>query len=336
MAARRSLVLILATVFASMGASYRTPNFVVEAATPEIARRVGEYAEFYRREKALQWLGQEMAPWGRPCPLKVSVTMSGAGGATSFAYDQGQVLDQDMHIEGPLERLLNSVLPHEVTHTVFAYYFRRPVPRWADEGGSVLSEDDLERNRHDTLVRQILNTPGRAIPLSRLFQMSHYPNDVMCLYAQGYSVSNFLVDKNGRASFLAFVDDGMRHGWDSAVRTYYRYRNVNELEQAWIESLRSPRRPPIQLASTKGPAEASPASQVTVRLSVPLPQQDGEPTGVTYRGQMADTEPQTRGRPQDRWQPASTPPGPVHLGPPQSLPPDGPGSPATGDYPYPR
>ena len=109
MAARRSLVLILATVFASMGASYRTTNFVVEAATPEIARRVGDYAEFYRKEKALQWLGHEMAPWGRPCPLQVTVTMNGAGGATSFAYDQGQVLDQEMHIEGPLERLLNSV-----------------------------------------------------------------------------------------------------------------------------------------------------------------------------------------------------------------------------------
>ncbi len=50
-----------------------------------------------------------------------------------------------MNIEGPLDRLLSSVLPHEITHTVFAHYFRTPVPRWADEGGSVLSEDDLER-----------------------------------------------------------------------------------------------------------------------------------------------------------------------------------------------
>jgi hypothetical protein len=319
MAARRSLVLILATVFASMGASYRTTNFVVEAATPEIARRVGDYAEFYRKEKALQWLGHEMAPWGRPCPLQVTVTMNGAGGATSFAYDQGQVLDQEMHIEGPLERLLNSVLPHEVTHTVFAYYFRRPVPRWADEGGSVLSEDDIERNRHDTLVRQILNTPGRAIPLGRLFPMSHYPNDVMCLYAQGYSVSNFLVEKSGRATFLAFVDDGMRHGWDGAVRSYYHYRSVNELEQAWLESLRTPRRPPMILASANGPAQTDPASRVTVRLSVPLPQ-GSEPSGITYRGQMADSEPGPQGRPQDRWQPSSPPPGQVRLGPPQALP----------------
>ena len=71
-----------------------------------------------------------------------------------------------MHIEGTLERLLASVLPHEVTHTVFAFHFRQPVPRWADEGGSVLSEDEIERKRHDRLVRNILNN-RRAMPLRR-------------------------------------------------------------------------------------------------------------------------------------------------------------------------
>src|SRR5260370_3132554 len=121
-----------------------------------------------------------MAPWGRPCPLRVTLSMNGSGGATQFVFDNGQVLDQNMNIEGSLDRLLASVLPHEVTHTVFAYYFRSPVPRWADEGGAGLSEDDVERNRHDMLCRQILNN-GRQIPLPRLFSLTPYPCDVMCL-----------------------------------------------------------------------------------------------------------------------------------------------------------
>ena len=49
-----------------------------------------------------------------------------------------------MTVEGSLERILNSVLPHEVTHTIFAAKFGRPLPRWADEGGAVLSEDATE------------------------------------------------------------------------------------------------------------------------------------------------------------------------------------------------
>ncbi len=176
MAARPSIVVGAGRgVWPPWAPRYRTPNFVVEAPTPEIAQQVGQYAEHYRKEKAMQWLGQEMPQWPEPCPLHVTVTMNGSGGATSFAFDHGHILGQDMHIEGSLDRLLASVLPHEVTHTVFAYYFRQPVPRWADEGGAVLSEDDIERNRHDQLVRQILNTPGRAIPLRRLFSLTQVP-----------------------------------------------------------------------------------------------------------------------------------------------------------------
>ena len=48
------------------------------------------------------------------------------------------------------------------------------MPRWADEGGSVLSEDDVERARHDQLCRQFLNTPGKKFPLRRLFNLKEY------------------------------------------------------------------------------------------------------------------------------------------------------------------
>ena len=177
------------------------------------------------------WLGKEMPAWGQPCPLKVTVTYDGSGGATSFAFDRGSILSIDMHIEGTLERLVHSVLPHEVTHTVFAYHFRQPVPRWADEGGSVLSEDDQERGRHDKLVREILNSQRRAIPLRRLFALKEYPPDVMVLYAEGYSVTNFLVGRSNRAAFLNFVADGLRQGWDAAVKAHYGFSNVEELEQ---------------------------------------------------------------------------------------------------------
>jgi hypothetical protein len=268
MAARPSLAVLLLGALASLGASFRTQNFVVQAATPEIAQRVGQYAEYYRREKALLWLGREMPTWGRPCPLHVTVSMNGSSGATSFAFDNGRILDITMKIEGTLDRLLASVLPHEVTHTVFAYYFRCPVPRWADEGGSVLSEDEPERRRHDLLVRQILNSRGRAIPLSRLFSLTQYPPDVMVLYAEGYSVTNFLVGLSNRQAFLAFIAHGMRGDWDAAVRTHYRYRSVAELEQAWLQSLRNPR-PAAQVASAGPRPYASPASRVVVRQTVP-------------------------------------------------------------------
>jgi hypothetical protein len=273
MVARPWLVVVVLGALASLGAQSRTRNFVVEAPTQEIANRLGQWAEYYRKQKAEQWLGVEMPPWPQPCPLKIKVSYNGSGGATSFMFDRGRILSMQMEIEGTLERLTYSVLPHEVTHTVLAHHFKQPVPRWADEGGSVLSEDEQERNRHDQLVRQILNTPGRAIPLRRLFALTQYPRDVMVLYAEGYSVTNFLVGKSSRGAFLNFLADGMRAGWDQAVSKHYGYRSVDELEQAWVQHLRDVSKPSAETTLAKADvpekASATQTSRPSVRSTLP-------------------------------------------------------------------
>ncbi|HLN32991.1 MAG TPA: hypothetical protein VK395_35000 [Gemmataceae bacterium] len=291
MATRQHLLLALVGSLASLGASYPTRNFVVEAPTPQIAKQIGDAAEFYRKQKALEWLGQEMPQWQERCPLHVKVTFGGAGGATSFNFTQGQVW-QTMTIEGSLDRLQASVLPHEITHTVFAHYFRCPVPRWADEGGAVLSEDDLERSQHDALVRQILNA-GRAFRLVRLFSLRDYPaaQDVPALYAEGYSVASYLVATSGRQAFLAFVAHGMQYGWENAVQTHYHYQSIDQLESAWINYLRTTRPSSSALLArntTTPPADT--AKRVVVRLTVPPFQPLDEAQSPVARGQMPDEQ----------------------------------------------
>jgi hypothetical protein len=320
MVPRRRLLVLLVAVFLALGAGYPTTNFVVYAPNSQIAQQFGRAAEQYRKEKALLWLGYEMPPWPQRCPLYVKVTMGGPGGATSFNFGPNGVAGQRMEIEGPLDRLLASVLPHEVTHTVFAYYFRRPVPRWADEGGSVLSEDDPERIRHDKLVRYILNH-NKAIRMRTLFSLTDYPRDVMCLYAEGFSIANFLVTAKDRQTYLKFVAHGMsRLGWDSAVRTYYRYRSVEELEEAWLAELRRTKGKGVMLVSnnpTVKPASALTTGRTLVRLTAP-PVQPLEDSGrqPVYRGRAANSE-RDSGRFGDSGRPAYLP---EKAPPPKGLP----------------
>jgi len=221
-------------------AEFVTANFVVTAQNQQIAKKVGEYAERWRREKAMEWLGREMPNWGMKCPLRVTVTPSGSSGETTFAFDNGAILEQRMEVSGSLERILDSVLPHEVTHTVFAYRFRQPLPRWADEGGSVLSEDDHERQKHDDLIRRFLAKGNQAYRLRTLMTMMKYPNtgeDVITLYAEGYSVVRFLVDSSSKPAFLEFLADGIQPqmGWDRALQKHYGLKNIEQLEQAWLK-----------------------------------------------------------------------------------------------------
>jgi len=224
--------LILVLLPGLLGASYRTTNFTVEARTPEAARAVAERAEHCRKTIAIQWLGRELPAWSTPCPIRVKLTPGEAGGVTSFGFSKGRVTDQEMMVEGRLDRILASSLPHEVTHTIFAAYFGGPMPRWADEGASLLSEDQRELSRHDQIVNDLVSRRG-YFPLSRLFRMEEYPSDLMGFYGQGYSISRFLVEMGGRPRFLAFVKDGLNSGWDRATRSHYGLTDVRELDRAW-------------------------------------------------------------------------------------------------------
>ena len=164
----------------------------------------------------------------------------------------------------------------------------------------MLSEDDIERHRHDQLVRQILNTPGRAIPLRRLFSMTKYPPDVMVLYAEGYSVANFLVSSSNRGVFLNFVAQGMHGDWDAAVRANYGYNNVEGLEKAWVESLYHPRQQPaVQLASRPAAAPyANPSERVVMRQTAPPAPPLLEAPRAIVRGQAPEAESNAPASPQ--------------------------------------
>ena len=71
-----------------------------------------------------------------------------------------------MKIQGSRERILDSVLPHEITHTIFATHFGRPLPRWADEGACTTVEHASEKAKQDKLLIQFLLT-DRGIPSTR-------------------------------------------------------------------------------------------------------------------------------------------------------------------------
>ena len=232
------------------GASYRTANFVVEANSAEVARRVAEHAERCRVAIAQAWLGHELPDWRAPCPIRVRITAGEAGGLTSFGFHRGRVSDQSMTVEGRLDRILASALPHEVTHTIFAAFFGGPMPRWADEGASLLSEDLAERHRHDRISIDLFARRGE-LPLGRLFAIEEYPGDLMSFYGQGYSISRFLVEIGGRPRFLEFVRDGMTSGWDAATRAHYQLANVRELDRAWRSWHRTTASTGGQLARTQ-------------------------------------------------------------------------------------
>lgn len=229
----RCLVLLLSVC--ALGARQRTPNFIVDAPTPEFAQQVARAAELYRRDLAIEWVGREMPNWDQPCPIKVKVGSMGAGGSTTFSFDRGEVHGWNMVVEGSEERILDSVLPHEINHTIFACYFRRPLPRWADEGAASLIEHSSERLRLQKIHSEVMGTQ-RKITLQQLLSIKEYPKDmrqVLALYAEGHSLADFLIQRKDKKTYLAFLQSAHERGWPAAIKKHYGYKTVGELEQRW-------------------------------------------------------------------------------------------------------
>ena len=217
-------------------ADFRTPNFVISAPTAELAQEMGQAAERLRDELAVEWLGRAMPDWFEPCPVRIQVgEQLGAGGTTQFQFDQGEVFGWRMDIQGSRARLLDSVLPHEITHTVFASHFRQPLPRWADEGACTTVEFAGEQARHARMLVQFLQT-NRGIAFNRMFALMNYPRDIMPVYAQGHSVARYLIGQHGRRTYVDFVGQGLEtRDWPGAVRDHYGFANLSELQTSWLE-----------------------------------------------------------------------------------------------------
>lgn len=221
-----------------LGAAYRTTNFVVNAPTPELAKVIGNTAESYRRNLSQEWLGKGLPAWSQPCPITADVAPhKGAGGATSFMFENGSPFGWRMNIQGPRHRILDSVLPHEVTHTIFATHFGRPLPRWADEGACTTVEHTSERNKQEQLLVGFLThrPTSRGIPFNRMFALKEYPSDILPLYSQGYSVARYLIGQGGKRKFVRFIGEGMQvDNWPQTTRKYYGFQTLGALQANWL------------------------------------------------------------------------------------------------------
>lgn len=260
----------------SLGASARTQHFMVSAPTPELAQEIAQYAEHYRKNLAVEWLGEELPPWTEPCPIQANVSPQlGAGGATQFMFNGRQPFAWRMTLQGSRERILDSVLPHEITHTIFATHFGRPLPRWADEGACTTVEHASERGKQEQLLIQFLTT-GHGIAFNQMFAMMEYPPDMLPLYSQGYALAQFFIAQGGKQKFIRYVGEGMdTNNWTATTRKYYGYSSLSDLQVTWVEWIRGGRQVPVPAPLAKAPelqlasATTSQEDETTIRQQSP-------------------------------------------------------------------
>jgi len=227
-------------------AEHRTANFDVHAATSEIAAAVGQRAEEVRAAVATLWNGGELDPWDSRCRIDVEAGSGRPAGATTIRYLPHSASVLRMTFSGPLDEIMHSVLPHEMTHAVLASIFRRPLPRWIDEGIAILSEHQNAQQRQRLLLRGMLRR--KSPRLRTLIAAAEYPRGPgrsETIYLVGFSLTDFLIGRHGRVSVIKCLsataspsvasDTATSNAdlWESAVRQHFPYDSLEDLEQAW-------------------------------------------------------------------------------------------------------
>ncbi len=231
----------------------RTPNFIIQTNNPQLAGKFACALEYYRCKEAIEWIGQPLGAtqnnprgrdWTHPAVVTINVGPNiGNGGATTFIFDRGEVSGWRMTLQGDEYGLLVSTIPHEVQHMISATNFRKPILRWIDEGISTSTENCDEKDKHRKMLIQFLRT-NRGISFNQLFAMTEYPRDIMPLYAQGWSLTEYLLIQGGggctsKRKLYDFLGEGLNtRDWNSALKKYYNINNIGELQNKWLDWVR--------------------------------------------------------------------------------------------------
>ena len=222
-----------------------TANFrILHQDDADLAERAGRVAEGTRTAVLRKWFGAAGEDWPERCEVylhaspgsfwRVTGLSPGVPAATSVHAEGERVLWRRIDVHCEDRNVLAAVLPHEVTHAVLAGRFGgHAVPRWADEGMAVLSEPRDRVEGHLAHLARFYRE-GRVFSPRDLLRLTDYPapQDWGVFYAESVSLVDFLARAQGPRTFTRFLRDGLRDGYEAALRRHYGW-DFDDLEQHW-------------------------------------------------------------------------------------------------------
>lgn len=212
-------------------------NFTVIAPVGDFfCEKVLAQAERFRKQIALAQLGQEL-PGGREFThINVELSSDKDEGLTLLC-GEGRRFSGDHRIWLTTTRqlALGSTLAHEIAHVVLNAQFPRGMPAWANEGIASQFDDDKSKAIRKRILKGFVRTGQWPSVQNVLDARRIHPTD-QTAYAVSVSLVEFILARADRKTFLKFIDDGNKIGWEAALRKHYQIFNVQKDWQSWVSS----------------------------------------------------------------------------------------------------
>jgi hypothetical protein len=219
-----------APIIAAESGMAHDANGVVYAPNEALAQAVLHKAGEYRRDVALEWLGEELPPSvGR---MRIHVHLSDADRGQTWANDSPGRKYHTLWLHGSEETVTGGLLKHEVTHAVLATQFPEGLPPLIDEGIASTADDPARKAIRSRILDWYTRT-GNWPRLERLLESRLIAAEDQQSYAIASSVVEYLLTRGDKATLLRFARSGKANGWDQALRMHYHIGGVAQLESQW-------------------------------------------------------------------------------------------------------
>ncbi len=205
-----------------------------------------DQAEKVRAEVARSWLGGTLEEGREFTMIHVEFSQGVDEGLTWLCGPNRPVGGHHrIWLTTTPDRAVGSTLRHEVTHVVLNAMFPQGMPAWTNEGVASLYDDEGRVADRAKIMRRIERS-GRWPALRRLLDQPRIrPTDEVA-YALSTSLTRYLVSVGGRPRLLQFAARSSSVGWDRAVKEYYGFADVDDLQkrwQAWVSQAERSSRP---------------------------------------------------------------------------------------------
>lgn len=163
----------------------------------------------------------------------VKFTQGGGGRIAGYTSYQGGIV-KEVVVYQSFEVARGGTLDHELTHAFAFYWLNSNFDLFLNEGIAQNSEYKRRATLRQIVYQRYEN--GDFVPLNQLYGRGQYDSKLL-IYHQGFSVVDFLIARGGSKWFVSFLDDLTNGSRDisTALRNFYGYQSLKELELAWIE-----------------------------------------------------------------------------------------------------
>lgn len=207
-------------------------NFIVLAPDRTAAEEVLARAEQYRREVAVDWLGQELPPSVGRTTINIEFVDDEDRALTWPAEGPGRK-HHKMWLTASRDRALGSTLRHEIAHVVLHTRYPDALPAWADEGIASAYDDPRRQETRRGILAWYAQT-GNWPELRGVLQSRQIPADDQAGYSVAASLTEYLLSRADKTVLLAFAVAGNKQqDWDSALAQHYSIPTVADLERQW-------------------------------------------------------------------------------------------------------